>query len=233
MLLHPNHATCRTWIDLGWFDALLSVGFRAVAVDARGFGGSDPANSARDVSGPTSTEDLKAVLQQLQLDTVHVCGFSLGAAAALRFALDAPERVKTVVLGGLGLGPLVQMGLYLGPSADPARCDALMQLERVLRSSEKEAGYFTLVREAIETLPLESVGPGRLRAPLLGVAGETDRHMPFVLYQQLRETGASLQTHSIVGAGHGTCFSDARFRQAAIDFVTGAGSRLASSRCVD
>lgn len=219
LLLHPNHATCRSWVELGWFDALASAGLRALALDARGFGESDQVTTARDLLPDTSTEDIKAVLRVLDLEEVHLCGFSLGSAAALRFAVDMPERVQSVVLGGLGIGPLVQMGLFLGPSADDARRNALAQLDRVTSRSQEAARYFALVREVIETVPLAQVVASQLSAPILGIAGETDPQTPTVLYQQLRELGVPIQVQEIRGVGHGTCFSDARFREAAIDFL--------------
>lgn len=219
LLLHPNHATCKSWIDLGWFDALASSGFRAVALDARGYGDSEDATVAQHLRPGTSTEDIRAVLDLLDLDAVHVCGFSLGAAAAVRFAFDVPERAKSLVLGGLGLGPLVQMGLFLGPSADDARRQALTQLDRVRPSSERTARYFILAREVIESVPLARVSGAHLRAPILGIAGSVDPLSPTLLYEQLRALGASIKVQEVPGTGHGACFSDVRFREATLDFL--------------
>jgi non-heme chloroperoxidase len=114
VLLHPNNATSRSWIELGWFDSLESVGCRPVSLDARAFGQSDPVTDPARLSPGTSTDDIAAVLDALGIEVAHLCGFSMGAAASLRFAADQPARVESLVLGGLALGPLAQVGLYLG-----------------------------------------------------------------------------------------------------------------------
>jgi pimeloyl-ACP methyl ester carboxylesterase len=75
-----------------------------------------------------------------------------------------------------------------------------------------------LVREVLETVPLAPITATPLRMPILGIAGETDPQTPSMLYEQLRNTGTPIRIQEISGAGHGTCFSDPRFREAAIDF---------------
>ncbi len=46
-------------------------------------------------------EDLAAFLDVLELDSVHVVGFSMGAMTALRFAVHHPERIRTLVVAGI------------------------------------------------------------------------------------------------------------------------------------
>jgi non-heme chloroperoxidase len=219
LLLHPNHATAKSWIDLGWFDALASWGFRAVALDARGFGDSDDPTSAQQLAPGTSSADIAAALDLLELGAVHVCGYSLGAAAAIRFAYDLPARVKSLVLGGLGVGPLVQMGLFIGSSADDSRHRALAQLAGLRQSTDRTARYFTFVRESIECVVLERLDAARLRAPMLGIAGAGDAQKPAELYELLRELAVSIQVRELSGAGHGACFADSRFREEAVNFL--------------
>jgi len=106
VLLHPANATCRSWIDLGWFELLQSRGCRAVTLDARGFGESDDVATPEQLSPGTSTDDIASVMDALGIQSAHLCGFSLGAAAAVRFSVDKPARVDSLILGGLALGPL-------------------------------------------------------------------------------------------------------------------------------
>ncbi len=95
VLLHPNHATSRSRIELGWFRTLESMGCPAVSLDARGFGRSDPASDPERLAPGTSTDDITAVMDAIAIDAAHLCGFSLGAAprpAAKRSTSARSER---------------------------------------------------------------------------------------------------------------------------------------------
>lgn len=65
---------------------------RPIAVDLRGFGGSEhlPVDATRGVED--FTDDLRSALDALDLDSVHLVGWGLGAAVAMRYALDHPVR---------------------------------------------------------------------------------------------------------------------------------------------
>jgi len=157
------------------------------------------------------------------IDDAHVCGFSLGAAMALRYAYDRPKRVRSLVLGGLSLGPLVQMGMYLGPNAESWRAQALAQLERLTHPSERAHRYFSYVHSVLTTIPLAPwLDAGREpRPPTLGMFGERDPLQPAAVYQWLElSSDARSRLEVIERAGHGSCFTHARFREAAIAFVT-------------
>jgi pimeloyl-ACP methyl ester carboxylesterase len=220
VLLHPANATSRAWNDLGWIDALRSVQCRPVLLDLRGFGESDPVINPDQLSPATSTNDIAAVLNALQIKRAHFCGFSLGAASALRFAVDRPARVQSLALGGLAVGPLVQVGLYLGATAEQARRAALTQLERPLqRASGSARTYFGLVRELLSSVELRPIVASDLRFPMLGVSGAADSHDSASLYRALRAQGARIRMEAISDVGHGGCFADPRFRECVINFL--------------
>lgn len=72
--------------------------FRCLAVDLRGYGGSedipiDATRGARDWA-----DDLQALLGELGIPRAHLIGWSMGGAAVLQFALDYVERVCSVCL---------------------------------------------------------------------------------------------------------------------------------------
>ena len=74
-----------------------AAGFRAIAVDMRGYGRSDRPLSAREYINQTIVADLTGVLDALgERDAVFV-GHDFGAQAAWAAALHAPERVRGVV----------------------------------------------------------------------------------------------------------------------------------------
>jgi pimeloyl-ACP methyl ester carboxylesterase len=73
----------------------LAKHFRVLAVDLRGMG-----RSARVESLEPSAwvDDLGALLDHLGIEAAHVFGSSLGARVALRFAINNPRRVLSLVL---------------------------------------------------------------------------------------------------------------------------------------
>ncbi len=69
---------------------------RPIAIDLRGFGGTEhlPVDATRGVRD--FSDDVRATLEALDLDLVHVVGWGLGAAVALQYAID--HRVLSLSL---------------------------------------------------------------------------------------------------------------------------------------
>lgn len=77
---------------------LLGRGWRLVGYDARGHGESSPAPDRDAYEYADLAADLEAVFDAQGLDSAALAGSSMGAATAVRFALDHPERVSALVL---------------------------------------------------------------------------------------------------------------------------------------
>jgi pimeloyl-ACP methyl ester carboxylesterase len=75
-------------------------------MDRPGFGLSSPIAYRADTFGRLTADLQRQVLDGLAIKRVDVVGHSIGAAFALRFALQHPERVRRVIL--LGAGPIMQ-----------------------------------------------------------------------------------------------------------------------------
>jgi len=103
VLLHGLTAT-RRYVVMG-SRTLEREGYRVVAYDARGHGGSSAAPDPLAYDYERLALDLGAVLDTLGLERAVLAGASMGAHTAVRFALLHPERVA-----GLGL---------ITPSFDP------------------------------------------------------------------------------------------------------------------
>jgi non-heme chloroperoxidase len=66
------------------YAALIENGYRSIGITLRGFGQSDKPYGTYDYN--VFAQDIKIVLEELQLDKVVLGGFSFGAATAIRFA---------------------------------------------------------------------------------------------------------------------------------------------------
>ena len=76
--------------------ALQDAGYRVITYDRRGFGRSDKPSTGYKYE--TLTGDLRALLEQLDLNDVILVGFSMGVGEVARyFSLYGTERVRSVV----------------------------------------------------------------------------------------------------------------------------------------
>jgi pimeloyl-ACP methyl ester carboxylesterase len=96
VLLHGLTAT-RRYLLMG-SKALERSGHRVIAYDARGHGHSSPAPSPGAYTYDLLAADLRALLDQLEIEQAVLAGASMGAHTALRFALERPDRVLALGL---------------------------------------------------------------------------------------------------------------------------------------
>lgn len=229
------------WAAPGILDSLASR-FRVIAPDLRGHGASDKPLRPGDY-GLRLVEDLVRLLDHLAVERVHVVGYSMGAAIALRLLTLHPDRVASAVLGGGGWRPP-----EAGPP--PVLLEWLPRLDRAARGemtvSEAMAGPLGIewapeVRAALDRndpAALAAVlrgGAGlavteaELRAnrvPVLAVFGERDE-----LVRADVERMAGLLAHSAVGsipgADHFSVLGDPRFPLAILRFLDANASNVA------
>lgn len=112
LLIHgfaSNHAV--NWVDTLWVRALTQAGRRVVALDNRGHGASGKLYDPDAYGSDLMAQDARRLLDHLGIGTADVMGYSMGARIAACLALDAPGRVRSVLLGGLGLHLVEGRGL--------------------------------------------------------------------------------------------------------------------------
>jgi haloalkane dehalogenase len=76
---------------------LVEAGRRVVAFDFLGFGGSDRKEGAK-YSFAQQIEDMEAVIDGLDIDTIVPVGHDASGPVAINFALDHPEHVSSICL---------------------------------------------------------------------------------------------------------------------------------------
>ncbi len=82
-------------------DDLVTAGHRVIVPDLPGYGRSTKGVDRTDPFGDLALA-VRGLLDALDLDRAHLVGNSYGGAAALRLALDRPDRVDRLVLMGPG-----------------------------------------------------------------------------------------------------------------------------------
>jgi 3-oxoadipate enol-lactonase len=187
LFLHGIGGNRHAWDEQVRF---FSRGFTAAAWDARGYGDSD------DYEGPLDFRDFSAdlvrILNFLKSATAHVVGLSMGGRIARSFALQHPERVKSLVLANTSPGfdalspeqvtafveqrrtldPVAQAKRLLAPGA---RKEAFERLIASLRAVHRDC-YLKTVEASVSqdvAAPLE-----RIAVPTLVIASDQDLLYP-------------------------------------------------------
>jgi pimeloyl-ACP methyl ester carboxylesterase len=89
-------------LDKGLIGALVASGRRVVAPDMRGHGASGKLVERSAYADRAMARDVLATLDHLGLEQVDVLGYSMGSGVVAQVAALAPERVTSIVFGGIG-----------------------------------------------------------------------------------------------------------------------------------
>lgn len=156
ILIHGNFGDRRHW---DYQVEPLSKQFKVIRYDVRGYGKS--ALPLSDVQY-SDREDLKALLQYLEINKAHICGLSRGNAVAVDFALAYPEMCYSLI----SVGPWVNgygAGDFKSPNAD-SLYSIMPQANSLLKSKGPKAitdfiwkGNNCLARSIIKQPTLDSL----------------------------------------------------------------------------
>ena len=111
LLIHGFASSMQVnWIGPGWVGELTRAGYRVVAFDHRGHGASTKSLDPDDYTPTKMAGDAAALLAHLEISRAHVMGYSMGARVAAFTAMQHPDQVATLILGGLGQGMIDGVG---------------------------------------------------------------------------------------------------------------------------
>ncbi|PZU20711.1 MAG: alpha/beta hydrolase [Shinella sp.] len=92
------------WVHTGWLKTLGDAGYRVIALDNRGHGASEKPHDPAVYHPDMMAGDAVALLDHLGIPSAHIMGYSMGARISAFLAISDPERVLSLVFGGLGIG---------------------------------------------------------------------------------------------------------------------------------
>lgn len=91
------------WIYPSWTSELAKDGRRVIALDNRGHGESSKLYNTDDYTIGAMASDVLALMDHLNIAKADVMGYSLGARIGAYMAVHHPDRVRSLISGGLGL----------------------------------------------------------------------------------------------------------------------------------
>jgi pimeloyl-ACP methyl ester carboxylesterase len=99
------------WVNPGWVTTLTRAGRRVIALDIRGHGASSKLYDPAAYHSATMADDVRALLDHLGIARADVMGYSMGARITAFLAVNNPQRVRSAILGGLGIRLVSGVGL--------------------------------------------------------------------------------------------------------------------------
>jgi pimeloyl-ACP methyl ester carboxylesterase len=168
------------WVAPGWVTALTRAGRRAIALDNRGHGQSSKLYSPADYHSAMMAEDVRALLDYLEIERADVMGYSMGARITAYLALDHPARVRSAILGGLGIRLVEGVGLpesIADALEAPSLADLTDPTGRLFRAFAEQTksdlkALAACMRGSRQTLSREQVAT--IHAPVLVAVGSKD-----------------------------------------------------------
>src|SRR5260221_263579 len=115
------------WVYPTWVSDLKKDGRRVIALDNRGHGDSAKLYDAAQYEIAVMADDVIALMDHLAIARADVMGYSLGSRMTAVLARDAPQRLRSAILGGIGIG-LIEGG---GPGENVAEALEAPSLEDV------------------------------------------------------------------------------------------------------
>ena len=211
------------WVQPGWIATLTRAGRRAIALDLRGHGASTKLYDPAAYHGAIMAKDVRALMDRLDVRKVDAMGYSMGARIAAYLALAHPERVRSVIFGGLGSRLVEGDGLpdsIAGALEAPSLDEVHDPVGKMFRSFAEQTGsdlkaLSACLRGSRQTLTREEVKA--LRMPALVAVGEKDQIAGSA--ESLAELLPAGEALEIPGRDHMLSVGDMVFKAGVLSFL--------------
>jgi len=224
LLIHGFASTQTVnWLFTQWIKTLTEDGRRVVTFDNRGHGQSEKLYDPALYSLEAMAGDAAALLDHLAIPRADVMGYSMGARIAITLALAHPEKVRGLILGGVGDHLLREPGL-------PSGLAEAMEAERIEDIGPPMLkifrGFAESTRSDLKALaacargfrkPMEPSTLARIAQPTLICVGTRDDVAgdPQPLQLLFRQA----EVVDIPGRDHNRAVGDRVYKQAVLSFL--------------
>jgi pimeloyl-ACP methyl ester carboxylesterase len=230
VLVHGFAASIKAnWGDTGWLD-FLSPHYRVLAMDCRGHGQSAKPHEPEGYGLANMAADVIRLMDHVGVGRALLMGYSMGGRISLSVVASYPERIRAVVLGGIG------GGTGAGSVSDPRRRDAIVNAllaERAADVKEAVPKQFRQFAEAMGNdlkalaacmagfrIALDPAELGRIRVPAMIVVGTKDELVGDAEPLAAAIPGAELV--KLEGRDHLNAPGDKRYKEAVARFFAAA-----------
>jgi 2-hydroxy-6-oxonona-2,4-dienedioate hydrolase len=247
VMLHGSGPGASGWANFNRnIEPLVDAGYRVILLDCPGWSKSDSivcTGSRSDLNARA----LKAVVDALGLDKIHILGNSMGGHSAVAFTLGNPERVGKLVLMGGGTGgaslftPMpaegikLLQGLYRDPSIENLKkmmsvfvfdtsdlTEELFQarLDNMLKRRDHLENFVKSLEVNPKQFPDFSSRLPEIRQQTLVIWGRNDRFVPMDTGLRLIAGIPNSELHIFNQCGHWAQWEHAdKFNRMVLDFL--------------
>jgi len=224
LLVHGFASNAKVnWVDTAWVGHLVRAGHRVIAVDNRGHGRSAKPHDPGQYGAPEMAEDVRRLMDHLGIARADLMGFSMGARMCAFLAIRHPDRVRSVIFGGLGanmIRPMAGTGPIANALEAPSIDDVTNATARTFRAfAESTKSDLRALAACIRASrdPIRPADLARITFPALVAVGTEDViGGPAGALAELLPNGESLD---IVGRDHMKSVGDPSFKRAVVDFL--------------
>ncbi|MHB2264918.1 alpha/beta fold hydrolase [Aliihoeflea sp. PC F10.4] len=224
LLIHGFASTYRiNWVQPGWIQTLSRAGYRVIAFDHRGHGETTKSYDTSVYTPAAMASDAVALLDHLGIARAHVFGYSMGARVSAFMALEYPDRIASLIFGGLGMGMVDGVGDW-DPIAEALRASSLDDVShprgRMFRAfadqtkSDREALAACIATSRQE---LSEADMGKIEQPTLVAVGTTDDIAGDA--HKLAHLMPHATAFDIIGRDHMLSVGDRTFKARALEFL--------------
>lgn len=185
VFLHHGFAASAllNWHGTGVVQALLDGGRQAIAIDARGHGGSDAPTDPALYGEVRLAKDVGELLDHLGVSRIDLAGYSMGAITALIFA-SGDDRVRRLWIGGVGEA-VIDLGgvetrllppgaLIAALEADQRPADMHPGVAEFRIFAERTGGHLKALAAQARSLHAAPIALDMVRMPTRLVVGDQD-----------------------------------------------------------
>src|SRR6187455_6263 len=211
------------WVYPGWVATLTKAGRRVVALDNRGHGASSKLYDPAAYHSAAMADDVHALLDHLKIARADIMGYSMGARITAFLAVKHADRVRSAILGGLGIRLVEGVGLPES-IAEALEADSLDDINdptgrefRVFaeQTNSDLRALAACIRGSRQTLTREEVAA--IRAPVMVAVGTKD--VVAGSGQALAALIPGAQARDIPNRDHMLAVGDKVYKAGVIDFL--------------
>ncbi len=225
ILIHgfaSTHAV--NWLFTQWVKTLTEDGRRVVLFDNRGHGHSQKLYDPAAYSLQMMAGDVGRLMDHLGIRRADIMGYSLGGRIATVFTLANPDRVRSLLLGGVGVS-------LIAPNTLPQGLADAMEIEHIEDIHDPGLkifrGFAESTRSDLKALAacargaagqgIDSASLARIKAPTIVCVGTRNDVAgdPHPLSQLFRD----VQIVDIPGRDHNRAVGDRIYKQAVLEFL--------------
>jgi pimeloyl-ACP methyl ester carboxylesterase len=211
------------WVNPAWVSTLTRAGRRVIALDNRGHGQSSKLYDPAQYHTTLMAGDVRALMDHLDIAQADVMGYSMGARITSFLAVTYAERVRSAILGGLGIRLVDGVGLPMSIAEAleaPSLADVTDTAGRMFRTFAEQTksdlrALAACIRGTRQTLDPDQVHA--MRMPVLVAVGTKDDVAGSA--QELAALMPHARALDIPGRDHMIAVGDKTFKQGVLDFL--------------